>query len=125
MRLVKWSPFMDLEEWGDYYPAIDVYQKDDKVIVETPLPNIDAEKLAITVENNVLTIEGQSEKKSEVDDQEYYRKEVRYGSFQRAVALPAAVQGDKALAEYQDGILKITIPKAAEAQKKSIKVIKK
>lgn len=137
MRLIKWSPFMpplfqDFNELFEdmaeplstkgFSPAVDVYEKDNTVVAETPLPGIDVDKLKISVENDVLSIEGSSEKKSEVDEKNYYRKEVRYGSFHRAVALPCAVEGDKADATYAEGVLKVIIPKAAAVQKKTIKV---
>ncbi|MBI4406989.1 MAG: Hsp20/alpha crystallin family protein [Candidatus Kerfeldbacteria bacterium] len=138
MRLVKWSPmmppmFQDFNDMfedfsgntslaGNFSPAVDVYEKDNQVVVETPLPGIDAQNLKISIENDVLSIEGSSEKKSEIDEKNYYRKEVRYGSFHRAVALPCSVDGDKADADYKDGMLRVTIPKAAVAQKKTIKV---
>lgn len=107
---------------GNFSPAVDVYEKDNQVVVETPLPGIDPEHLKISIENDVLSIEGSSEKKSEVDDKNYYRKEVRYGSFHRAVALPCSVDGDQADAQYKDGLLTVSIPKAAAVQKKTIKV---
>ena len=122
MRLAQWSPFMELEELANFTPAMDIYQKDDAVIVETPVIDVDPAKLDITVENDVLTIQGQTEKKSEVDEKDYYRKEVRHGSFHRSVNLPVAVDGEKAAAEYKDGILTITIPKEERAKKKTIKV---
>jgi len=114
MRLVPWSYL--------FAPAMDIYQDKNNVIVETPVINVDPDKVNITIENNVLTVEGQSEKKSEVDDKSYYRKEVRYGFFSRSVVLPAAVHIEKAEAEYKDGILRITIPKAPLPKKKTIKV---
>ena len=73
-------------------------------------------------ENNVLTIEGKSEQKTEVDEKNYYRKEVRCGSFHRSVALPTAVDASKAKAEYEEGMLKIRIPKDEKELPKSIKV---
>ncbi len=105
-----------------FVPAIDVYQDKDSVTVETPLPGIDPEKVDISIENDVLTIKGESEQKKEVDEKEYYRKEVRAGSFFRSVALPTHVIGDKAEASYDNGILKIVIPKAPESKPKTIKV---
>ena len=105
-----------------FVPALDVYQDKDNVIVETPLPGINAEDVNISVENDVLTIEGKSEKKSEVDEKDYYRKEVRFGGFHRAVALPSSVNGERASAEYKDGVLKITIPKEERAKPKQIKI---
>jgi HSP20 family protein len=107
---------------GNFSPAVDVYEKDNQVVVETPLPGVDADKLKISIENDVLSIEGSSEKQSEVDEKDYYRKEVRYGSFHRAVALPCSVDGDQAKADYVSGMLKVSIPKATVAQKKTIKV---
>ncbi len=103
-------------------PAMDVYEDKDNVIVETPLVGIDPSKVNIEIEDNILKISGQSSHKSEVDDKSYYRKEVRYGSFYRAVSLPKAVIGEKAEANYKDGILHITVPKADEAKPRRISV---
>src|SRR3989338_861608 len=99
MSIIKWrpmfDPFLDMDNYFEsFVPALDVYQDADNVIVETPLPGIDPSDVNISVENDVLTIEGSSEKKSEVDEKNYYRKEIRSGSFHRAVALPAAVNGE-------------------------------
>lgn len=121
MRLIPYSPMMDLEEMG-FAPAIDVYETKDSVVAEIPVPNLDPEKVDASIENDVLTIQGHSEKKSEVDDESYYRKEVRYGSFHRSIALPVAVQGDKAEAEYKDGVLKVKVPKAPAAKHNKIKI---
>lgn len=138
MSLIKWTPFFpefdDMEKMmgemlpavrGNQFgftPAIDMYEDKDNVIVETQLGGIDPEKVDISIENNVLTIKGESEKKSEVEDKNYYRKEIRRGSFYRSVPLPTKVEGDRASAESGDGILKITIPKASEAKPKTIKI---
>ena len=86
------------------------------------MTGIDPEKVDINVKNDILTIKGESEKKSEVEDKDYYRQEIRRGSFYRSVQLPAQVVGEKASAEYKNGILKITLPKAPESKTKSIKV---
>lgn len=138
MSLIKWAPFFpefdDMEKtMGDmlpavrgnqfgFTPAIDMYEDKDNVIVETQLGGIDPEKVDIAIENNVLTIKGESEKKSEVEDKNYYRKEIRCGSFYRSIPLPTKVDGDKASAVNEDGILKITVPKAPEVKPKTIKI---
>ena len=135
MKIVRcnpWhEPFEDMEKFIEEFhpamsrgfaPAMDIYQTRDSVVVETPLAGVDPEKVIISIENDILTIEGKQEKKTEVDEKEYYRHEVRSGSFHRAVSLPAAVKGETAKAEYEDGILKITIPKVAKAKPKQIKV---
>ena len=138
MSLIKWAPF--LEEYDDmdkmmgemlpavrgnqfgFTPALDMYEDKDNVVIETQLGGIDPEKVDISIENNILTIKGESEKKSEVDDKNYYRKEIRRGSFYRSIAMPTKVDGDKATALNEDGILKITVPKAAEVKPKTIKI---
>ncbi|MDD5110114.1 MAG: Hsp20/alpha crystallin family protein, partial [Patescibacteria group bacterium] len=108
-----------------FTPAVDVYQTKDAVIVETPLAGVDPKDVEITVENDVLTIRGEMKKESEVEDKDYYRKEVRAGSFYRSVALPTRVVSDKASAESHEGMLKITIPKAAEVKPKTVKIVAK
>lgn len=141
MSLIKWSPFLsegfgfdDMDKVvGEFLPAVrgnqfgftpalDMYEDKVNIIVETQLAGIDPEKVSISIENDVLCIKGESERKSEVEDKNYYRKEIRRGSFYRSVPLPTKVDGDKASAVTEDGILKITIPKSPEVQPKSIKI---
>jgi len=139
MALIPWRPVLDPFEdmdkffdsgWGmtpfrgmtGVMPAMDVYEDTDNVYVETPLPGVNPDKVAISIENDVLTIEGKSERKSEVEDKKYYRKEVSYGSFHRAVALPSSVKGEDAKATYQNGVLKVTVPKEERAKPKTVKV---
>lgn len=128
MSLVKWSPFL-FDEWDnwpnfsqDFAPALDIYEDQDKVVVEAPLAGIDPQKVDIAIENDVLTIKGESEKKSEVEEKNYYRKEIRSGSFYRAVQLPAQVLGDQAEASYNQGILKINIPRLPKSKPKKIEI---
>lgn len=130
MPIVRWSPmFPDMDEFfapqsSDmaFSPAMDVYEDKDNVVVETPLAGIDPEKVNIEIEDNILKISGKSEHSSEVDDKRFYRREWRTGSFYRAVALPKAVDGSKAEASYDKGVLKITVPRREEAKPKAIKV---
>jgi HSP20 family protein len=128
--MMRWSPFRDLERVFDedmwpstgFVPAMDVRQDKDNVIVEMSLPGIDAEKVDVNVENDVLTVSGHREEKKETKREDYYRKEIREGSFSRSVVLPMHVKGDKAEAMYEKGMLKIMIPKAEEAKPKKIAV---
>ena len=90
-NIISWSPMRDMDKffeegfWGgaDFTPAVDIYQDKDNVIVETPLAGIDPAKVDISIENDVLTILGRTEEKKEVKREDYYRKEVREGSFSR------------------------------------------
>lgn len=136
MSLIKWTPlsidpFEDMENFMEnfsfpsiksFVPAIDIYQDKDSVVVEAPLAGIDPNKVDISIENDILTIKGSMEKKNEVEEKNYYRKEIRSGSFYRSIALPAHVVGDKAEAVFDKGMLKITIPKEEKNKPKSIKV---
>lgn len=138
MSLIKWTPFFpefdDMDKMmGDmlpavrgnqfgFTPAVDMYEDKDNIIVETQLGGIDSDKVNISIENNVLSIKGESEKKSEVEDKNYYRKEIRRGSFFRSIPLPTKVDGENAKAVNEDGVLKITIPKAPETKPKNIKI---
>ncbi len=126
MKLTQWSPFMEMEGFEEFFkgftPAMDVYETEEAVIVEAPVPNLDPSKVEISITNDVLTIQGSSEKKSEVEDKAYYRKEVRTGSFHRTIPLPASVQGEKASAVYENGTLKISVPKAEQVKKNKINI---
>jgi len=135
MSLIKWTPFLADSPFGEmdkmmsdtvnqmgFSPALDIYEDKNNVVVETQLAGIDPEKVDISISNDVLTIKGEGEKKSEVEDKNYYRKEIRRGSFFRSVQLPTHVVGDKAAAVAADGVLKISVPKAALAKPKSIKI---
>lgn len=135
MSIVRWTPMFpswnEMDKMFDdsfgnglsgFVPALDVYQTKDDVVVETALAGIDPNLVNISIANDVLTIEGKSEHKSEVDDKNYYRKEIRCGSFHRSVALPTSVAGDKAKATYEKGILKIVVPKEEKAKPKTVKI---
>jgi HSP20 family protein len=130
--LVPWQPFLEpFENFEKFFgknspvgviPAIDIYEKGKDIIVETTLAGIDPEKVEISIENDVLTLQGKMEKKTEVEDKNYYRKEISTGSFYRQVPLPKPVVGDKAAATYENGVLKIAVPKAPEKKLKKIDV---
>ena len=92
------------------------------MIVEAGLAGIDPKNVEVIVENDILTIQGKTEKKSEVDEKNYYRREMRSGSFYRTVALPAHVDGSKAKAEFDDGVLKVSVPKLKSSEAKKIEV---
>ena len=109
-----------------FSPAVNIFQTETEVIAEVPLPAVDPSKVDITIENDVLTIQGKEEKQSEVEEINYTRREWMSQSFYRSVALPVSVQSDAAAAEDDNGVLKITIPKreSAKAKKVSVKVKK-
>jgi HSP20 family protein len=106
-----------------FMPPVDISQTDGNIIVKVALPGIDPEKeVTIRIENDVLTIDGEVKRETEVEEAKYHRREMLSGKFHRALAMPAAVDGDKASSVYKNGILEITIPKRAEVQPKSVKI---
>ncbi len=128
-HLITWDPFHDLVRGldqetfgGDFMPAVDVYQKKDDVIVEMEIPGISTDKVDVSVENNVLTVSGSRESKKEVERADYYRREMSYGAFSRSVTLPTKVKGDKAEAKFENGVLKVTLPKAEDVKPRKIEV---
>ena len=125
MSIIRWAPMM--EPFEQFFPAMDVYETEKSVVVETALPGINPDEVKVSVEKGVLTVTGESKKEHEVDDKNYYRKEVRAGSFFRQVALPAPVLEDKVNAVFEDGMLKVTCPKAEQVKSKKveIRVVKK
>lgn len=139
MPIIKWNQSMEpfdemdrfMRRFGEndisslmnaFTPAVNVYETKKEVVVETPLAGVKPEDVSISIVNDILTIKGSSEKKTEVDEKNYYRKEVQSGSFYRTVSLPSHVEGDKAEATSEDGMLKITIPKAKAKEAKEIRV---
>lgn len=131
-EIIHFTPTADIDRFfsegffpfttQNFAPAIDVYQDNDALIVETSLPGIDPKNVDISVENDVLTISGETREKKEVKREDYYRKEIRQGSFSRSVILPVAVKGAEATAEYENGVLVITLPKSEDAKPKKIAV---
>jgi HSP20 family protein len=103
--------------------ALDMYETDESLVVEASLPGISPDEVDISVVGNTLTIKGEhEEKKEEKEEGKYHFRERRYGAFQRTVALPTDVSADKADASFQNGVLKLTLPKVEEAKPKRIEV---
>jgi len=103
-------------------PAIDMYQTDDEIVVKASLPGIKADEVQINITGDVLTLKGEVKHEEEKNDKAWHIREQRWGSFQRSVTLPTNVVSDKAQAEFENGILTITLPKAEEVKPKTITV---
>ncbi|WKZ35709.1 MAG: Hsp20/alpha crystallin family protein [Anaerolineales bacterium] len=103
-------------------PAVDMYQTDNEVVVKAALPGIKADEVQINITGEVLTLKGEVSQKEEVKEKAYHIREQRWGAFERAVALPTNVVADKAKADFENGILTITLPKAEEAKPKTITI---
>lgn len=148
MSIVRWEPFRDFmtlreamdrlfedsfvgprrREWlpsTEATLAVDMYQTDDAAVVKASVPGVKPDDVDITISGNTLTITGQSTEEEEVKEENYIRRERRFGSFSRSVVLPEGLEPDKAEASFDHGVLTLTIPKAPQAKPKVIKVKEK
>lgn len=103
-------------------PALDVYEDKDNFVVNTELPGLKREDIEVTLQDGVLVISGERKTGENRDEGEIRRQERLYGKFQRALTLPAPVAADKVKAQYKDGVLTVTVPKAEEAKPRKIDV---
>jgi HSP20 family protein len=109
----------NLTTWA---PAVDIFETEHELVVKADLPDIDPKDLDIRVENNILTIRGERKFEKKVDQDNYLRVERAYGSFARSFSLATTVNTDAIKADYQNGVLTLSIPKREEAKPKQIKV---
>lgn len=114
----EWRAFRDAE---GRLPRVDVVDREKEVLVKAELPGVTKGNLHVSLSDNYLTIKGE-EHEEHKEQGEYFRSEIRHGSFTRTVQLPAEVDGNKAKAAFKDGLLEITIPKAKEAVKHTIDI---
>jgi HSP20 family protein len=109
----------NLTPWA---PAVDIYETEHELVVQADLPDVNPQDLDIHVENNILTIRGERKFENKVNEENYLRVEREYGSFSRTFSLANSVNSEAIKADYQNGVLTLTIPKREEAKPKQIKV---
>jgi HSP20 family protein len=115
-------PFGILEGLAASLPAVDMYETGDTIVVKAALPGVKPENVEITTVGNTLTIKGETKEKAENKQGDYFYQEHHYGSFCRSFTLPTDIKADKAQAEFENGVLTLTLPKAEEAKRKFIKI---
>lgn len=141
-NLIRWEPIRDMmtlrEAMDDLFdeaftrpfsmsgglgmPTVDMYQTDEEVVIRAALPGIKAGDVQISVTGDVVTIKGEMKEKTNSKEKSYHIREQRYGSFERILSLPTTVISDKAKAEFENGVLIISLPKAEEVKPKTITV---
>jgi HSP20 family protein len=109
----------NLTSWA---PAVDIYETEHELVIKADLPEVDPKDLDIRVENNILTIRGERKFEKKVNEENYLRVERAYGSFSRSFSLANTVNSEAIKADYQNGVLTLTVPKREEAKPKQIKV---
>ena len=148
--MMRWDPFQDLRSAQDemsqmspmlahalglhnrkasgrtattaWAPALDISERKDAYLVTVELPGLKAEDLDITMEDGLLTIQGERQFTQESTEEQFHRVERRYGAFRRSITLPAHVLAEGIQASFEDGVLQILVPKAEEAKPKHIQV---
>jgi HSP20 family protein len=147
--MMRWDPFQDLRSAQDemaqmspmlahalglhtqpqgsgtataWAPALDISERKDAYLVTVELPGVEAEDLEITMEDGLLTIQGERQFAHDSSEQQFHRVERRYGAFRRSITLPAQVQAEQIEASFENGVLQIEVPKAEEAKPKRIQV---
>jgi len=104
-------------------PGIDVVRNDGHLIVRADLPGIKPAAIKIEVEDDILTISGEHEERTEEKDEEYLRRERRYGSLSRSMALPKGVDAKKIRASTHDGVVEVTVPLPTESSQEPVRII--
>lgn len=133
MQLIKWEPLEEIDRFFEDFPvmpssrfgwnpAMDIFEKNGNVIGRINLPGVNPEKISILVDEDTLRVSGEMEEEKEEEGKQYYRKEIRKGSFSRFVRLPKEVDSSKVKAEYKDGILRITMPVVADQKGRGVKI---
>jgi HSP20 family protein len=145
MTLVRWDPFRELEDMSerlnrvfsrpslrnsgkenltvaDWMPTVDISETEGEYLIKAELPEVRKEDVKVTVENGVLTLQGERRQEKEEKGKRFHRVERSYGSFVRSFTLPESVDDSSVKAEYKDGVLNLHLPKSEKVKPKAIDV---
>jgi HSP20 family protein len=146
MALVRWDPFRELEEVSDrlnrmfarpaartsngketmivadWTPSVDISETESEYQIKAEIPDVKKEDVKVTVEDGVLTIQGERKQEKEEKGKKFHRIERAYGSFVRTFSLPDVIEEEKVKAEFKDGVLNLHLPKSEKAKPKAIEV---
>jgi len=116
---LDWGNRRDDAQWQ---PTVDIYIKDGETVVHAELPGIKKEDISVDVKDNVLTIKGKRSSEEEIDEDGYYRKERRFGAFQRSIPLSEAIDPQQVKATYRDGVLTVRMAQLEETGTRRIAI---
>jgi HSP20 family protein len=146
MDLIQWNPLREMvslrermnrlfdDSWfrtdgygddvamGMWSPAVDMFEKDDHLVIKAELPGMEKKDINLDLKDGVLTLRGERKHENQVQDENFYRREMSYGKFVRTFSLPSDVDPEKIKAEFQNGLLTIEVPKPEQHKPKQITV---
>jgi HSP20 family protein len=111
-----------LNQGNGWVPAVEMKETDTEIVLRAEVPGLSAENLDVQVTRNAVSISGEHRYEKQAEDKGYFHSEFRYGKFQRIVPLPSKVENEQVKAEFKDGILTLTLPKAADERRKVFRV---
>ncbi len=116
---------LDREDFvrGAWSPNVDIFEDKDRLIVEAELPGMKREEFEISVENNILTLKGERKFEKKTEEDNYHRIERSYGSFVRSFTLPQTVTAEGAAANFENGVLRVSLPKREETKAHKIEIM--
>ena len=122
-RLIDRFFSRDFDIWeGPRAFDVDIYEDAENVVIKAELPGINKEDISVSLTEDTVTISGKKAEEKKIEKENYYRKEIRTGSFSRSFTLPCAVDKDKVKATYKNGILEIVLPKSEKEKAKEVKI---
>ncbi|MDD2699744.1 MAG: Hsp20/alpha crystallin family protein [Sideroxydans sp.] len=146
MNLIKWDPFKELEDVSnrlnrlfgragstedsdqnmlavaDWSPSVDISETDDAYLIKGEIPGVKKEDVKVSVQDGMLTIQGERKMEKEEKNKKFHRVECSYGNFVRSFRMPDDADENKVKAEFKDGMLNVSLPKTEKARNRSINV---
>jgi len=116
------------ENWGErregsqWRPSVDIFEKDDEMVVHAELPGVKKDDISLDLKENVLSIKGRRESEEEIDEDGYYRKERHFGAFQRSIPLTESIDPEKVKATFKDGVLEVRVPGSQSKEMRRISI---
>jgi len=107
---------------ADWAPSVDILEKENEILIKAELPGVEAKDVAVTVDNNVLTIRGERHLEKDVKKESYHRMERAFGSFFRSFTLPNTLDAANVRADYKDGLLTLLLPKKSASTSRTVEI---
>jgi len=141
-KLTRWNPIREMLDLRDDFDRfidrffskdfdlwegprafdVDIYEDAENIIIKAEIPGVNKEDISVSLTDDTVTISGKKAEEKKIEKENYYRKEIRTGSFSRSFTLPSTVDREKVKATYKNGILEIVLPKAEKEKSKEVKI---